>query len=81
MPFDKIWEFTLDNDMYVGKCFSFLLYIRNVFLVTNDLREKYYSAEWHVCTIEVCRVVWVLVHRAANSLFKRARENQMSGSM
>lgn len=30
MPFDKVWQFTLDNDMYVGKCFSFFLHLPNV---------------------------------------------------
>lgn len=32
MPFDKVWEFTLDNNTYVGKVISFLLYILNVLL-------------------------------------------------
>lgn len=32
MPFDKVWEFTLDNNTYVGKLISFLLYILNVLL-------------------------------------------------
>lgn len=37
IPFDKVREFILDNDAYVGKCYNFLLYILNVLLIMNGL--------------------------------------------
>jgi hypothetical protein len=30
IPFDRVWEFTMDNDTYIGKPFNCPLYITSV---------------------------------------------------